>query len=405
MIEFYTGLPRSGKSYRAVHYIKNNFMDHKNMETYAKYKYLYTNIGGFKFDLVQMELESYPIDEGDDFYTKKVYPFDFEKLYHHLKKLYAMSLKEVPDDEMIAYCEKYNLTPAVFIIDESYKYFKKKSDEVLLWWLAYHGHLGHHIILIVQNRNMLSSDYKFLTENFIDAQPISKSFVPKNFTYYHYGSDEYKKDLRYQVSRVLIDQDVFNLYKSGDKHKPKNILQSYLYLMIFGLLLSAYLFYTMIERFTGAEEQEVVNSKLYSEEQEVTFVEDDPITAKERITNIYQIRCDDGSCWLKDDTYEYYTYPLDYFKTIVMRKGITYLFSDMPVSYSRVLTVNKKKLSVNTFAMSDYYYEIEAKTVRHYFPEWFKDHKENQESFIQEARPERDQGDDRFADQEELAAL
>jgi len=362
MIEFLTGLPRSGKTYRAVYDIKNKFMNADHAE-FNKHRYLYTNIGGLKFDDIQLHLECHPVETEDDIYTKKVYPLDWKKLKHHLDHMYKMSQEEKPDSEIIDYAIKYKLSPAKFVIDESYKYFKKKVyDDVLIWWMAYHGHLGHDLVLIVQNKKMLHADYKMNSENFVHALPKSKTISNKSFKYYHYADESYDKDQRYDTSRLSVNQEIFDLYKSGDMHNPKKVVHKFIGIGIGAFLLSGFLFYRLIDSVGGSESKEVSQSIPRSSEN---------VNHYSSSTDLYQIRCDYDSCWLKDNDYDLFSYPLNYFKQVIYENEITFLYSDTPVSFSRISYSSTYQVKTLVESMSDYYYEMDDSVIRHYFPQWF----------------------------------
>ena len=149
MVEIFIGLPRTGKTFRAVHYIKEHFLNSKHKD-YKKHKYLYTNIGGFKFDRVNEILTFHPIINDDDAYIKIARELKWNDFYDCISESYNMAQNDCSDDEIIEYLKSKDYYPSLMVFDESYRYFTKKSDPVLVWFLAYHGHMGFDIIFITQ---------------------------------------------------------------------------------------------------------------------------------------------------------------------------------------------------------------------------------------------------------------
>jgi len=206
MIKIYTGLPRSGKTYLAVKDINDEFIYKPEEKTFfsflkkpkkePKYKRLYTNIGGFKHDQINEVFEHYEID-------RKSIPLKWDIFYNHLKKLRDLDEEEQGDESLIAYADKYNLYKSLIVIDEAHKFFDKKLDTVLVWFLGYHGHMGMDIILITQNKVKLHSNYLADSENFVDAQPKSKSFGANQLRYFYYASSSYTDKQRFDKKSIL----------------------------------------------------------------------------------------------------------------------------------------------------------------------------------------------------------
>lgn len=370
MIKYITGLPRSGKSYRAVHMIKNEYMNPKHKD-FKKHRYLYTNIGGLKFDDITLDLETNPIDKEGETYTKKIVKMDWDRLYRHISKVYNMAEADQSDDDLVAYLEKHKLSPGLFIIDECYKYFKKMSDPILVWWLAYHGHLGHDIILMLQNKSLIHWDYKAFSEEYIDAQPKSQALTNNQFRYYHYGSEQYIPEQRFETSKIIAKQEIFDLYKSGDLHKPKKILHKYYIGMALIVVIVLFIFYRLTtKQLASAPDQDSATQDQITRTHVPDRIAQSNLTYLD--TELYLIRCDSSECSMIDEEFQHFNYPAEYFKSVVIRKKFTFLYSKVVNEVYRVISDSRSRSKQNMYALKDYYYEINPKTVQHYFPDWFK---------------------------------
>lgn len=354
MIQIITGLPRSGKTYRAVKYIYDFFVNHKAKD-YSKYEYLYTNIGGFKFKEINEILLSHSVNKDDsESFIKETIPLKFEKIYEHLEKLYEMAEDEKEDEELIKYLQYHNLTPSLFIIDECYRYFSKRSDPVLVWWLAYHGHLGMDIILILQNKSLMHSDYKAFTEVFIDAQPKSKSLRDNQLRYHHYASDSYSKEQRYNTDSLIGKKEIFDLYKSGDIHKPQKIVYKFISIAIgalFVVFMLANYFVTDLKDRANANEDDTTSQPNPNLVQNQSF----PINMNGELINI---RCDEKHCWNIDKKFERNEITLTYFKFVVVKFELELQFQEVKNEVYKLIPLKRGYQKVTLAYLTDYYYLI-----------------------------------------------
>jgi len=321
MISIFTGLPRSGKSYRAVWYIQKNFIDPKSPD-YAKHKYLYCNIGGFKHDLVNEQLQKNPliVDDKirqdfplivDDMLIKESIYLDWEWFYKHLTKLHEMAMVDKPDEELQTYARYHKLTPAFFVIDEAYRYYTKKVDPVLKWWHGYHGHLGHDILIIIHLPTLMSADYyKPYVEDYIDAQPKSKNLSDKTFKYKYFSSDLYKSTPFHHVDKLSVDQSIFDLYKSGDMHKPNKILHKFIGYMAGGALLIALMLYSLFSRLAPVDPEPV---KASSSDPEIVEPQKPSVSS----SMLLRVRCDNTDCTRIDAAFKTAYIPKLYFEEIL----------------------------------------------------------------------------------------
>lgn len=212
MISFFTGVPGSGKTYYAVDKIYNNFSTDKEAkkDKKATYKVCYTNINEFKFD----QLEN-------------VFFLDFDELKKNLRMLHNLYKKKASDEELIELCSEFNILNALFVIDEAHNFFDNR-DTVLVWWLSYHRHLFHEIILITQNLTLIESKYKSFSEFFYKAFPQSLTLFKTHFKYNYYCDSRMSLRSKSGVIKIKRDSKVFELYQSGDSINSQNIILKFL---------------------------------------------------------------------------------------------------------------------------------------------------------------------------------
>ncbi|MDD5400139.1 MAG: zonular occludens toxin domain-containing protein [Sulfurimonas sp.] len=222
MITFFLGRPASGKTYYAVDKIFNNFSSSPNAKKDKKFKYevCYTNINEFNFDIVD-----------------NVFPLDFDDLKIKLTVLHTLYKKKSTDEELIEKCIEFNILNAFFVIDEAHNFFSSR-DTVLVWWLSYHRHLFHEIILITQNLALVESKYKTFSEFFYEARPASLTLDKRYFFYSVYCSSRLTKASKSGVIKIKRNVEVFDLYKSGDSINTNNV--------IFKILLSTFILFIVL---------------------------------------------------------------------------------------------------------------------------------------------------------------
>ena len=208
MITFITGVPGSGKSYKALLTIYNNFSDSKNAKRDIKkeYHYCYTNINEVKFDKL-----------------KNVYPLDIDDLKSKLTILHSLYKAKEPDEVLINKCSELELDRVLFVIDECHNIFDT-NDKLLIWWLSYHRHLYHDIFLITQNLSLVFTKYKSFSEYFYRAKSSTLSFN-KNFFYYEvFLKSNLANNAKSHTEKISKNQEVFELYHSGDSVESKNVI-------------------------------------------------------------------------------------------------------------------------------------------------------------------------------------
>ena len=228
MIDYFFGKPRTGKSYRAVKYIYDGYIRDLEKGIEPKFTNILTNIGGFKFDLINQLF----LDHGS---TSRAYKLVWQTFYSRLAKLYEMAKAEKSDDELNKYADYHHINDCLIVIDEASLYLKK-YDDVLSWYFAYHGHFRVRIIIIAQSPKQICPEYMSHTEIFYDAQPQSKQLSNSSLRYIHYSDMPFSSTTKFSSSSIKTDQKIYNLYKSGEIDKPKKIIYKYIFIAIVAVI-------------------------------------------------------------------------------------------------------------------------------------------------------------------------
>ncbi|OCL93027.1 zonular occludens toxin domain-containing protein [Arcobacter porcinus] len=257
-ITYYTGIPRSGKSLKAVAKIydifiapnipKTTFLDrliekaNLDKKETNPYNYCYTNINQFNFSL-----------------DERLKKLDFDILLSQLIQLYEIYKNpDLDDSHLLEKTKDFNLDHALFVIDEAHNYFDKKN-EVLVWWFTYHGHLYQDIILITQHLSLIPQEYTKYTEYFYKAIPQRFRFSKNVFKYIEYSGAQMYKNQRLGVVSLRVKPAYFEMYVSGATKKDKPIFYKYILLLFFAFSLLVFLFFRLTGSFSQEEEIENIN--------------------------------------------------------------------------------------------------------------------------------------------------
>lgn len=212
MIEFITGVPGSGKTYKAVVTIFNNFSSSKNAKRDLKKEYIncYTNINEFKFDALN-----------------DVIPLDFDDLKLKLKELHKLYKDKETDEVLIEKSKEFNIHKTFFVIDECHNYFDV-NDPTLIWWLSYHRHLYHDIILLTQNLSLVYTKYKSFSEYFYQAKPTTVVLNRQYLVYDSFISARLSQNSKSGRTKLKKQEEIFDLYQSGDSVYNQNVVLKFL---------------------------------------------------------------------------------------------------------------------------------------------------------------------------------
>jgi len=219
MISYITGVPGAGKTYKALIILFANFAKNKKLVKDSKYK------------LPNVEYALTNINELDLSKFDNVYSIDWTKFYNSLNQLHTY--KDVYDDTKLKEMAKeLNILNCLIILDECHNYLDKQ-DKVLIWWLSYHRHLHHEIILITQNLSLVHSKYKAFSEFFYKAIPTSLRLFSSVMKYNQYPTSRMTNNLKTGVVKIPVYKEIFETYSSGNNHKSKSIIKKFLFLFIF----------------------------------------------------------------------------------------------------------------------------------------------------------------------------
>lgn len=306
-ITYCVGNPGSGKSYFAVYKIWEEFHEKNTSKKNYQKKFdnCYTNINQFKFE------------EFDN-----VIKFDFEKIKEHLSILYNMYENKQTDEELLHYCEDNNLFNSYFVLDEIHNIFKSKDDDVLIWWLTYHRHLHHELLLITQDLSLVHNEYKRIAEFFFKAVDSGKRLFSKKFKYIQFSNYRMYQNSIIKGASVSLEfkQEVFNLYHSGNSGSTKSFVRKYVYIALLFIIISFLGFFFFIKSLKSESDQNA-NNKTEKTKIVKSASFDTNNSKNEKNEYIYTVSCVDNICSI-DKNYNYF--PLKYYLFITRSNEIVY---------------------------------------------------------------------------------
>ena len=243
MIEFYTGVSGSGKTYRAVSYIYDIFLDSKSKD-YGKFKKFYTNINEFDFSA---------------FPAGVAFPLEYDTLLENLTLLHKAYLEKQTDKELNELAETLGLKDAFFVFDECQNYFDKKNT-VLIWWLSYHRHFYQNIILITQNLSLIEAKYKGFSEFFYLAVPSGLRVFLSSFKYVQYVGSRMSKAQKSAKISIKFNEAVYKLYHSGDNTQSPRVIYKYLAIAVGALAISALIIGLIVHFLFGGKDKKTISN-------------------------------------------------------------------------------------------------------------------------------------------------
>lgn len=236
MLNIILGPPRSGKTYKAVNLIYEEFQLYK--ENKSKYRYIYTNINGLKFDEFK----------------------GFVKPYNKVDFISATqqenSLNSQHENGFLADIEDYDsyaLKNGIYkdyhhcliILDEAYNTFTKTFNDSLGRFLSYHGHFGIDIYFLLQSKRQTNREYLVHTELMYIAQPSGKRLISKLFRYKVYSTSMQKNDNLIKTENLKFDKKISDLYSSGSKQIYKSYATTKILFLIFFIIFSYFMYQFM----------------------------------------------------------------------------------------------------------------------------------------------------------------
>ncbi|PSM52719.1 zonula occludens toxin (Zot) family protein [Campylobacter blaseri] len=237
MLSLIIGPPGSGKTYKVVNDIYEQYQLHLKDE--SKYKCIYTNINGFDFDKFNG-------------YVKKFDRFDLlsnaEKEYSLNKQHESGFLGDIGDyDEYAKNQGIYkDYIDSLIVIDEAYNIFNKNFNDNLGRFLSYHRHFNIDIVFMLQSKRQTNREYIIHSELLYVAQPSSKRLFKSVFRYKKYSTYEEKKDNLITTQNLRFKKDIAKLYQSGSDKIYKSYATGKIFFLLF-LILFFYLFYNFLK--------------------------------------------------------------------------------------------------------------------------------------------------------------
>ena len=237
MLSLIIGPPRSGKTYKAVHIINDEYELHLKDE--SKYRFIYTNINGLKFDYFNGFVKQY---DKNDFLTAVSQEYTLSSQYEN------GFLENIDNyDEYALKNGIYeNYHHCLIVLDEAYNTFTKTFNDSLGRFLSYHGHFGIDIIFLFQSKRQTNREYLVHTELMYMAQPSGKRLFSSLFKYKVYSTSS---NFNYNLIRsenLKFNQKVSDLYSSGSKEIYKSYATKKI-LFLLAFIVFSYLLYKFLE--------------------------------------------------------------------------------------------------------------------------------------------------------------
>lgn len=322
MVSLVVGFPGSGKSYYAIDKIYNILTNNDDMSKHIDI--IYTNINGVKFD--------YFPDSKIEF--KK---FDIDAFYIYLKKLHNLyelhKNKDDVDQYLIDFTNEEGYYNALFVFDECHSFFENQ-DKIKVFWLTYHRHVHHEIILLTQNKTLIHSKYRAIPEIFIEAQPRSKKIFGNTLKYKGYASFAMRKSDKFKEFSITTKEEVFKLYKSGNKSNQKSIITRLIYILMILFVVLSLLSFLIMTMFSVEEKPNEIKSNSNDNISTVEAVEIDktdnlqtkPLTPE---LKVFKFLCDSKlGCTLFDSTYSVHYVNKFIHETESKKINMDYIFFD-----------------------------------------------------------------------------
>lgn len=216
MIQLYTGVPGSGKSYKLVHDLSGLLEKEPELTVIA-------NINGLKL----------PHEDFDKMLSER-FPDPSLSMSDRLERFFSYEYQESLNAEFGG--------PLMYVLDECQLYFPGRvSLPKTEAYLQRHRHLGHYILLATQSTRLISKNIVALVE--LEYRAVMRTASLFGELRYHQKSP---------LTNVIIStithrpkKKVFDLYKSFDNEeirKPKRLLLRKLWPVLL-LPVAAYLFY------------------------------------------------------------------------------------------------------------------------------------------------------------------
>lgn len=349
MVSLIVGFPGSGKSYYAMEKIFCLLNDSENKDKALSHiEAIYTNINGVKFD--KFKDSSIPLKK-----------FQSDKFYSYLAQCYSIYQlgkdKENIDDELIAFSKEQGYHNCLIVFDECHDFFTTQ-DKIKIFWLTYHRHLFHEIILLTQNKSLIHSKYRAIPEIFIEAQPRSKKLFSNTLNYKKYASFSMRRSDLFATESLKIKDEVFALYTSGNKSTQKSILHKYIFLGIGSLVVMIGVFYFLVSDYITSKEElpkkQIKNTPIQKEPKAPkSHKKTSKNEEQENETLLVKFLCDTKNGCIFSD----HSYPMNYVNKFLRQTNSKKLYTHHILLDSKrnyrvfelIISTNKKDLQKHFF--------------------------------------------------------
>lgn len=297
MVEYTTGVPGSGKTYRAMLSLYANF----GLE---KTKIIEKSIIHNDVDFALTNINEIKLDK---FENEKVKHLDWDIFYSNLKQLHTLYKAKATDSDMEPVAKDLGLFRVLIIIDECHNYLDRQ-DAVLVWWISYHRHFHQQIYLITQNLGLVHSKYKAFSEFFYKARPSSLKLFNKHMVYFQFVDSRMSQKSKSNTIKLPIIQEVFDSYGSGANQKSTNIIKRFLLIALALFVVVVGSFYLFLTHWSSSEDTQVPNQKS-SHLKSYNINNPAPYTNYPKDTtyyskSMYKIFCNTDMCIINSKTYE-----------------------------------------------------------------------------------------------------
>jgi len=328
-ISFITGVARSGKSFFSVSTLynmyKNDVMKKTNffMQWYRYYvkplppktyfDTVYTNINQFNFA-----------------FSSRIKPLIFKDFLSDLTKLHYFKITlNFSDDDLIIEAKKLGLFNCLIIFDEAAHYFTKPINDVLVWWLTYHGHLHHEVHIITQHMDQIPNEYLKNGEFFYLVYPSSKALSRKSIQIGLYSCIKFYKKCKTKHFSIPFDMNVAKMYVSGKPAKRELVMKKYIIGFVLVLLALIYAIYNFFSYTSATVLSDINQSKTFDLEHNVSSPVVVPISSlppkSDSKNRLMFFNCSLSNCTLKNNSI---SIPLDQIKPFFEEMNIKPLYTN-----------------------------------------------------------------------------
>ena len=266
MAKLITGIQGSGKSYKAMHEIATS--GDKYYRVYSNLDKLINTRTIFSLDF--NSFVTYGLKECFKIMVTNNKDLELDESLSDEEIFNLITSQNISYDDAIEYLQKIKVLPSVvnednrvlMIIDEAQDYFGKtaKLAPELLWFITQHRHLYIEIILLTQDISLIRPDYKLFNEIYVATPPI-KQVDKRYFSYHQYAGLPIGEANYVGKIKLKREQQIFAMYKSGDKVENPNIWKRFIYMFIGAGLLIVISLYMLMDSLTGGNDVVVQQEK------------------------------------------------------------------------------------------------------------------------------------------------